>query len=76
VRSAGPEKDGVDGIRRGLHADVSERDVHVVRAGRALDLIEYVAGQPFGGLELRAGGRTESQLELAGAGRRKISRQA
>ena len=67
VRSARPQEDRVDRIRRRLDADVSERDLHVLRTGRALDLVQHVAREPLRRLELRAGRRPKPELELMGA---------
>src|SRR6188508_241279 len=71
VGSSCPQEDGVDGVRRWLHADVAERDVYVLRSCRVTDDIEHVATELLRCFELGAGRRAESKLEGLAAARRK-----
>ena len=70
MRAAGPEEDRVDRVRRGLHADVAEGDVDIVRARRLADDVQDVAAQALGRLEFRSRRRAEPQLEGLDAARR------
>src|SRR5436853_90605 len=51
VGTARPEKDRVDRVRGRLHADVAQRHRHVLRTSAGPDLIEYLVGEAFRGLE-------------------------
>jgi len=48
VRTAGPEEDRVDRVRRRLDTDVAERDRHVVWTGRLLDFVEHLGREELG----------------------------
>ena len=69
MRTTGPQEDRVDRVRRGLDAHIAERDLHVVRTGGLVDLVEHIGRQPLGRFELRPGRGTEPQLELTHAAR-------
>src|SRR5829696_9622849 len=62
--TAGPEKDGVDRIARGLDADETGRNRDIVRTDFAADDVEGLERHHFGTLDTRARGRSQAHLEL------------
>jgi hypothetical protein len=63
VRTARPEKDGVDWIGRRLDADIPQCDVYTIRASLIANGIQHLAAETLGRLELRTRRRTEAQLK-------------
>src|SRR5690242_5869510 len=71
MRSAGPQENRVDRIRRRLDANVAERDVDVIGACCVADDIEDVATELLGLFELRSRGCAEAKLKRLDAAWRK-----
>ena len=63
--TAGPKKDGIDGIARRLHAHIAKSRGHIVRPGSFADFAEYLLDKLLGLLGTRACRSIEAESELA-----------